>query len=216
MLTSPRPSRQSLVIDMLRAPRVLSGPYPTRGSHYRHSAFHIRRASVSREMNCLMSGPSRLSLPVLWPLPPSPGSARRRRSCRRTRGRLRSAGCSDGRREISPGKDNDLPLIYPSRLRPSAHAVLDFALPCRLVRSGTPDAISVRRAEGLPPAPFSWASRLSPCHRLTVPVAKSVEDFHLKVIAHAGHARRGSRLLAKPPASLLRVVMPAAENGWNI
>ena len=52
--------------------------------------------------------------------------------------------------KISPGKNDDLPLIYLSHLHHGVRAVLDFVLLCRLVRpTYAYYVISVRQAEGL-------------------------------------------------------------------
>ena len=59
-------------------------------------------------------------------------------------------------RETSPGKGCDFHLIYLPHLRPGVRAVLDFALLGKLVRPNTPNVISVRQAEVLPPASFSF------------------------------------------------------------
>ncbi len=60
----------------------------------------------------------------------------------------------DERRQISPGKNDDLPLMSPPHLRPQLLAISDFALSGKLVQLRTPDAIRVPRREGLPPASF--------------------------------------------------------------
>jgi hypothetical protein len=59
-------------------------------------------------------------------------------------------------RQISPGKNADLPLMSPPHLRLHPLVVLDFALSCELVQMQTPDAIRVPRREDLPPASFQF------------------------------------------------------------
>jgi hypothetical protein len=59
--------------------------------------------------------------------------------------------------ETSPGKSDNLPLIYLPHLHHGIRAVLDFALFGKLVRPAYAFyAIPVRQTEGLPPASFRF------------------------------------------------------------
>ena len=60
-------------------------------------------------------------------------------------------------RETSPGKNDNLPLIYLPHLHHGIRAVLDFALCGKLVRPANAlYAIPVRQTEGLPKASFRF------------------------------------------------------------
>jgi len=60
-------------------------------------------------------------------------------------------------RKISPGKNDRFPLTYLPHLHHGIRAVLDFALPRRLVRPANAFyAVPVRQTEGLPPASFRF------------------------------------------------------------
>ncbi len=84
---------------------------------------------------------------VLWPLLTSRGSLLL----------LALIFVSPPIREISPGKNDNFPLIYLPHLHHGIRAVLDFALSCKLVRPANAlYAISVRQTEGLPPASFRF------------------------------------------------------------
>jgi hypothetical protein len=60
-------------------------------------------------------------------------------------------------RKTSPGKSDNFPLIYLPHLHHGIRAVLDFALLGKLVRpTNALYVVSIRQAEGLPPASFRF------------------------------------------------------------
>jgi hypothetical protein len=91
--------------------------------------------------------------------------------------------------KTSPGKRDNLPLMCLPHLHHGIRAVLDFTLFGKLVHP-----INALLC-GFCPSDRGFASGFlqipphdgHPCLQLTVPTAKPVEDFHLQVIAHAGH-----------------------------
>ena len=98
--------------------------------------------------------------------------------------------------ETSPGKNNDLRLIYLPHLRRKVRAVSDFVLSGKLVRLTLPSMRFLFVRPRLCPQRYFQTSESGflqipphnghPCLWLTVPTAKSVADFHRQVVAHAG------------------------------
>ena len=91
-------------------------------------------------------------------------------------------------REISSGKGTFFPTMHPPHLHLGFCVALGFVLFGRLTLPSVPDAISVRRISGLPPASFrfrlatdtlalGYALGATPC----------VWDFHPLERAHAEH-----------------------------
>ena len=86
--------------------------------------------------------------------------------------------------------------MYLPHLQCKVRAVLDFVLSGRLVRFALPPMRFLFVRPGVCPCRHFTASTSGflqipphdghPCLRLTVPTAKSVVDFHHRVIAHAG------------------------------
>jgi len=94
--------------------------------------------------------------------------------------------------EASPSKIDNFPLIYLSHLQYRVRAVLDFAVPCKLVRPAIAFyALPVRQTEGLLSASFRFHLAMDTLAvQLTVPTAKSVAVSHRLVIFHVGHTRQ--------------------------
>ena len=121
-------------------------------------------------------------------------------------------------RETSPGKNNDLHLIY----LPYLQCKTPGSIGLRFVRQTRPlctalYTISVRQTEVLPCKDLltlqSGFLRIPsrdghPCLWLTVPTAKSVADFHRQVVAHAG--RTGKIRITKP---VMRIIFMAGAEG---
>ena len=91
-------------------------------------------------------------------------------------------------RKASQGKSTIFPVIYPPHLHREFRIAWGFSLCCNLTHSHMPDAVPVRRTNGLPRASFrfhltmdtlafSYALGAIPCAR----------DFHPLDCAHAWH-----------------------------
>ena len=98
-------------------------------------------------------------------------------------------------RKASQGKSTIFPVIYPPHLHREFRIAWGFSLCCNLTHSHMPDAVPVRRTNGLPRASFrfhltmdtlafSYALGAIPCAR----------DFHPLDCAHAWHTTTGPPL----------------------
>ena len=105
--------------------------------------------------------------------------------------------------ETSPGKNNDLHLIYLPHLQRKVRAVSDFVLSGKLVRLALPSMRFLFVRPRFCPQRYFQTSESGflqipphdghPCLWLTVPTAKSVADFHRQVVAHAGRTKKKNR-----------------------
>ena len=97
-------------------------------------------------------------------------------------------------RKASQGKSTIFPVIYPPHLHREFRIAWGFSLCCNLTHSHMPDAVPVRRTNGLPRASFRFhltMDTLAFGYALgAIPCAR---DFHPLDCAHAWHNRVGAR-----------------------
>jgi hypothetical protein len=154
-----------------------------------------------------MFGPSlrAVNAPLLWPLLTS---ARRRLASLQAVAALAGALPPPTAGQTSPGKGNNLRSMSPPHLLrqvPDSCRALFCHANSPTCRSLLMRFLSVG-AELCRRLPSDPASRLRPCLELTLLAIKRVEDFHLQVIAHAGHTCK-SPFSAEAPNGLCPFVL---------
>ena len=99
---------------------------------------------------------------------------------------------SNSVRKASQGKNTIFPVIYPPHLHREFRIAWGFSLCCNLTHSHMPDAVPVRRTNGLPGASFRFhltMDTLAFGYALgAIPCAR---DFHPLDCAHAWHTKKG-------------------------
>ena len=114
-------------------------------------------------------------------------------------------------RKASQGKSTIFPVIYPPHLHREFRIAWGFSLCCNLTHSHMPDAVPVRRTNGLPRASFRFhltMDTLAFGYALgAIPCAR---DFHPLDCAHAWHTTKGRS--RKCDAAFFRVHLGSP---WN-
>ena len=109
---------------------------------------------------------------------------------------------SNSVRKASQGKNTIFPVIYPPHLHREFRIAWGFSFFGNLTHSHMPDAVPVRRTNGLPRASFRFhltMDTLAFGYALgAIPCAR---DFHPLDCAHAWHTQRSPRILSNAGAS---------------
>ena len=94
-------------------------------------------------------------------------------------------------RKASQGKSTIFPVIYPPHLHQEFRIAWGFSLCCNLTHSHMPDAVPVRRTNGLPRASFRFHLTMDTlAFGYALGAIPCAQDFHPLDCAHAWHTTK--------------------------
>ena len=94
-------------------------------------------------------------------------------------------------RKASQGKSTIFPVIYPPHLHREFRIAWGFSLCCNLTHSHMPDAVPVRRTNGLPRASFRFHLTMDTlAFGYALGAIPCAQDFHPLDCAHAWHTTK--------------------------
>lgn len=97
-------------------------------------------------------------------------------------------------RKASQGKSTIFPVIYPPHLHREFRIAWGFSLCCNLTHSHMPDAVPVRRTNGLPRASFRFHLTMNTlAFGYALGAIPCAQDFHPLDCAHAWHTTTSAR-----------------------